>query len=251
MPLCHSISYERVSGDLLLSVEEKKKNLFTKDSLFAKNIKISPEEVKDWEVMENLNFLNSIYARQRFLNFRARKTYTDQIMAIERTLSIGSSKEKLRGKQRTKSSLFDHVSLSQLNLTKYSKTAEFSAKYVATLANADTLYSLTQYFKRRMDHINRQYIFLYNKKTKTLLRLHAFMPNLTKNEFIEFGDKDLIREITVALLRKSKIYDDERTRISYSFVNYPHSKSPAFYLRMCHKNLQHKGLGVHIEALKI
>ena len=101
--------------------------------------------------------------------FKARKIYTDQIMAIERTLSKGSSKEK---------------PLRQLNLTKYSKTSEFSAKYVATLANADTLYSLTQYFKRRMDHINRQYIFLYNKKTKTLLRLHAFMPNLTKNEFI-------------------------------------------------------------------
>ena len=106
-------------------------------------------------------------------------------MAIERTLSIGSLKEEpLRGKKRGTSSLFDHFLLSQLNLAKYSKTSEFSAKYVATLANADTLYSLTQYFKRRMDHMNRQYIFLYNKKTKTLLRLHAFMPNLTKNEFI-------------------------------------------------------------------
>ena len=73
MPLCHSISYERVSGDLVLSVEEIKKKLFTKDSLFVKNIKISPEEVKDWEVIENLNFLNSIYARpQRFLNFRGK-----------------------------------------------------------------------------------------------------------------------------------------------------------------------------------
>ena len=73
MPLCHSISYERVSGDLLLSFEEKKKHLFTKDSLRVKNIKISPEEVKDWEVIENLNFLNSIYARpQRFLNFRGK-----------------------------------------------------------------------------------------------------------------------------------------------------------------------------------
>ena len=73
MPLCHSISYERVSGDLLLRVEERKKNLFTKDSLRVQNIKISPEEVKDWEVIENLNFLNSIYARpQRFLNFRGK-----------------------------------------------------------------------------------------------------------------------------------------------------------------------------------
>jgi len=191
--------------------------------------------------------------------FKARKAYTDQIMALERTLSIGSPKENslrgktssVRGLRGTTSSVFDHILLSQLNLTKYSKTSEFPAKYVATLANADTVYSLTQYFKRRMDHMNRQYIFLYNKKTKTLLRLHAFMPNLTKNEFIEFGDKDLIREITVALLRKSKIYDDDQTSISYSFVNFPHSKSPAFYLRMCHKKLQHKGLGVHIEALKI
>ena len=109
-------------------------------------------------------------------------------MALERTLTIGSPNENsLRGKdliKGTTSSLFDHILLSQLNLTKYSKTSEFPAKYVATLANADTVYSLTQYFKRRMDHMNRQYIFLYNKKTKTLLRLHAFMPNLTKNEFI-------------------------------------------------------------------
>ena len=106
-------------------------------------------------------------------------------MALERTISIGSPKENsLRGKKRTTSSLSDQILLSQLNLTKYSKTSEFPAKYVATLANADTVYSLTQYFKRRMDHMNRQYIFLYNKKTKTLLRLHVFMPNLTKNEFI-------------------------------------------------------------------
>lgn len=106
-------------------------------------------------------------------------------MALDRTVSIGSTKENsLRGTKRATSSPFDHILLSQLNLTKYSKTSEFPAKYVATLANADTVYSLTQYFKRRMDHMNRQYIFLYNKKTKTLLRLHAFMPNLTKNEFI-------------------------------------------------------------------
>ena len=73
MPLCHSISYERVSGDLVLSVEEIKKKISAKDSLLVKNIKISPEEVKDWEVIENLNFLNSIYARpQRFLNFRGK-----------------------------------------------------------------------------------------------------------------------------------------------------------------------------------
>ena len=113
-------------------------------------------------------------------------------MALERTLSIGSPNENslrgktssVRGLRGTTSSVFDHILLSQLNLTKYSKTSEFPAKNVATLANADTVYSLTQYFKRRMDHMNRQYIFLYNKKTKTLLRLHAFMPNLTKNEFI-------------------------------------------------------------------
>ena len=73
MPLCHSISYERVSGDLVLSVEKLKKKLSAKDSLLVKNIKISPEEFKDWEVIENLNFLNSIYARpQRFLNFRGK-----------------------------------------------------------------------------------------------------------------------------------------------------------------------------------
>ena len=101
-------------------------------------------------------------------------------MALERTLSLDIK----GGKKRATSSLFDRILLSQLHLTKYSKTSEFSAKYVATLANADAVYSLTQYFKRRMNHMNRQYIFLYNKKTKTLLRLHAFMPNLTKNEFI-------------------------------------------------------------------
>ena len=120
-------------------------------------------------------------------------------MAIESTLSIESLKKKpLRGKQSGTPSLFDRILLSQLNLTKYSKTSEFSAKYVATLANADTLYSLTQYLKRRMDHMNRQYIFLYNKKTKTLLRLHAFMPNLTKNEFIG-RTQEILRLIRVII----------------------------------------------------
>ena len=56
-------------------------------------------------------------------------------------------------------------------------------KLVDVLVNLDTVGSLVQYLKRRMDHMNRQYIYLFNPETREMLRMHAFTPNLTKSEF--------------------------------------------------------------------
>ena len=70
------------------------------------------------------------------------------------------------------------------------------------------------------------------------LRVHALNP------LKEFGKIEFIRQITTGLLKKSEVYQMEKTKISFAYVNIPQSKSPATYLRFCSRKMNLKPLNL-------